>query len=68
MRVLVTGGTGSFGHTAVERFLKRPDIEKVTVFSRDEKKQHDMRHAFKMMIGLRSWWEMYATGMHSGIS
>jgi UDP-glucose 4-epimerase len=47
MRVLVTGGTGSFGHTAVERFLKRPDIEKVTVFSRDEKKQHDMRHAFK---------------------
>ncbi len=47
MRVLVTGGTGSFGHTAVERFLKRSDVEQVAVFSRDEKKQHDMRHAFR---------------------
>ena len=47
MRVLITGGTGSFGHTAVERFLKRPEVEKVTVFSRDEKKQHDMRHEFR---------------------
>lgn len=42
----MTGGTGSFGHTAVERFLRRPDVERVTVFSRDEKKQHDMRHLF----------------------
>lgn len=47
MRILVTGGTGSFGHTAVARFLKRPDVKQVVVFSRDEKKQHDMRHAFK---------------------
>lgn len=47
MRVLVTGGTGSFGYTAVERFLKRSDVEQVAVFSRDEKKQHDMRHALK---------------------
>lgn len=47
MRILVTGGTGSFGHTAVARFLKRSDVERVIVYSRDEKKQHDMRHTFK---------------------
>lgn len=47
MRILITGGTGSFGHTAVERFLKRPDVKQVIVFSRDEKKQHDMRHEFR---------------------
>lgn len=47
MRILVTGGTGSFGHTAVERFLKRSDVEQVIVYSRDEKKQHDMRHEFR---------------------
>lgn len=47
MRILVTGGTGSFGHTAVTRFLKRSDVERVIVYSRDEKKQHDMRHEFK---------------------
>lgn len=47
MHILVTGGTGSFGQTAVARFLKRSDVERVTVYSRDEKKQHDMRHAFK---------------------
>ncbi len=46
-RILVTGGTGSFGHAAVERFLSRTDVEQVIVFSRDEKKQHDMRNAFR---------------------
>lgn len=43
-RILITGGTGSFGGTAVRRLLKDDSIERVTVFSRDEKKQHDMRH------------------------
>ncbi len=44
-RVLITGGTGSFGSTAVKHLLADPTIERVVVFSRDEKKQHDMRHA-----------------------
>lgn len=43
-RVLITGGTGSFGGTAVRKLLTDPAIERVVVFSRDEKKQHDMRH------------------------
>ncbi len=47
MRILVTGGTGSFGHAAVRRFLQRSDVEQVVVYSRDEKKQHDMRHEFR---------------------
>lgn len=40
--LLVTGGTGSFGNTIVERFVNS-DIKKIIVFSRDEKKQEDMR-------------------------
>ena len=40
--VLITGGTGSFGHAAVQRFL-RTDIGEIRIFSRDEKKQEDMR-------------------------
>jgi UDP-glucose 4-epimerase len=40
--LLVTGGTGSFGRTMVEHFLKT-DIERIVVFSRDEKKQFDMQ-------------------------
>ena len=40
--VLITGGTGSFGHTIVERCL-RTAIREIVVFSRDEKKQEDMR-------------------------
>ncbi|WP_279638243.1 SDR family NAD(P)-dependent oxidoreductase [Nocardioides seonyuensis] len=42
--VLVTGGTGSFGHTMVRRLL-HAGIREVRVFSRDELKQHDMRRA-----------------------
>lgn len=42
--LLITGGTGSFGHTIVERFL-HTDIREIVVFSRDEKKQEDMRIA-----------------------
>ncbi len=44
--VLITGGTGSFGHAMLERFLDT-DIAQIRIFSRDEKKQDDMRHAFQ---------------------
>jgi len=40
--LLITGGTGSFGNSALDRFLKT-DIAEIRIFSRDEKKQHDMR-------------------------
>lgn len=41
--LLITGGTGSFGHTVLKHFL-RTDIGEIRIFSRDEKKQDDMRH------------------------
>ena len=41
--LLITGGTGSFGNAVLNRFLKT-DIKEIRVFSRDEKKQDDMRH------------------------
>lgn len=41
--LLITGGTGSFGHTVLKHFLKT-DIGEIRIFSRDEKKQDDMRH------------------------
>ncbi len=40
--ILITGGTGSFGKTLVQKFLKT-DIQQIRVFSRDEKKQEDLR-------------------------
>jgi UDP-glucose 4-epimerase len=40
--LLITGGTGSFGITVLKRFLNT-DIKEIRIFSRDEKKQHDMR-------------------------
>lgn len=40
--LLITGGTGSFGHAVMERFLDS-DIKEIRIFSRDEKKQDDMR-------------------------
>jgi UDP-glucose 4-epimerase len=48
LRVLVTGGTGSLGKTVVRRLLARESARpaRVTVFSRDEAKQHDMRLSF----------------------
>lgn len=42
MKLLITGGTGSFGHAVVDRFLKT-DIDEIRILSRDEKKQDDMR-------------------------
>jgi UDP-N-acetylglucosamine 4,6-dehydratase len=44
--LLITGGTGSFGHAVVARFLPT-DVAEIRVFSRDEKKQEDMRLALK---------------------
>ena len=40
--LLITGGTGSFGKAALSRFLKH-DISEIRIFSRDEKKQDDLR-------------------------
>ncbi|MGD6991119.1 polysaccharide biosynthesis protein [Sutcliffiella horikoshii] len=44
--LLITGGTGSFGNAVLERFLST-DIKEVRIFSRDEKKQDDMRKLYK---------------------
>ena len=44
--LLITGGTGSFGNAVLNRFLKT-DIGEIRIFSRDEKKQDDMRHEFQ---------------------
>ena len=44
--LLITGGTGSFGNAVLNRFLDT-DIGEIRVFSRDEKKQDDMRHEFQ---------------------
>ncbi len=44
--LLITGGTGSFGNAVLRRFLKT-DIGQIRIFSRDEKKQDDMRHHYR---------------------
>ena len=44
--LLITGGTGSFGNAVLNRFLET-DIKEIRIFSRDEKKQDDMRHEFQ---------------------
>lgn len=44
--LLITGGTGSFGNAVLNRFL-RTDIKEIRIFSRDEKKQDDMRHEYQ---------------------
>lgn len=44
--LLITGGTGSFGNAVTKRFLKT-DIKEIRIFSRDEKKQDDMRQIYK---------------------
>lgn len=45
--LLITGGTGSFGHTVLKHFLYS-DIGEIRIFSRDEKKQDDMRHELQV--------------------
>ena len=44
--LLITGGTGSFGNAVLKRFLDS-DVKEIRIFSRDEKKQDDMRHALQ---------------------
>lgn len=44
--LVITGGTGSFGNAVLQRFL-RTDIAEIRIFSRDEKKQDDMRHQYR---------------------
>ena len=44
--LLISGGTGSFGNAVLKRFL-RTDISEIRIFSRDEKKQDDMRHEYQ---------------------
>ena len=45
--LLITGGTGSFGNAVLSRFLKNGDFNEIRIFSRDEKKQDDMRTHLK---------------------
>lgn len=45
--LLITGGTGSFGNAVLRRFLKTEDFSEIRIFSRDEKKQDDMRGFYK---------------------
>ena len=44
--LLITGGTGSFGNAILRRFLQS-DLKEIRIFSRDEKKQDDMRRKYK---------------------
>ena len=47
--LMITGGTGSFGNVVLKRFLET-DIKEIRIFSRDEKKQDDMRHEFQTQM------------------
>ena len=46
--LLITGGTGSFGNAVLKRFIAT-DIGEIRIFSRDEKKQDDMRHELQLL-------------------
>lgn len=46
-KLLITGGTGSFGNAVLQRFLKTDNFSEIRIFSRDEKKQDDMRNELK---------------------
>ena len=53
--IMITGGTGSFGTTVVQRLLDENEVARIVVFSRDEKKQHEMRlqfHHSKLSFGI----------------
>jgi UDP-N-acetylglucosamine 4,6-dehydratase/5-epimerase len=45
-RILITGGTGTFGRALIQRLIQISEIERIIVFSRDEFKQHEMRQVF----------------------
>ena len=47
--LMITGGTGSFGNAVLNRFIQT-DIGEIRIFSRDEKKQDDMRHEFQVKM------------------
>lgn len=66
--ILITGGTGSFGNAVLQRFL-HTDIKEIRVFSRDEKKQEDMRielnnDKVKFYIGDVRTYESLCSAMH----
>jgi UDP-N-acetylglucosamine 4,6-dehydratase len=44
--IMITGGTGSFGNAVLSRLLADDEVERIVIFSRDEKKQHEMRLTF----------------------
>ena len=46
-KILITGGTGSFGSHVLKKFIKNKNIKEIRVVSRDEKKQYDLRNYFK---------------------
>ncbi|MCR9132588.1 MAG: polysaccharide biosynthesis protein [bacterium] len=46
-KLLITGGTGSFGNAVLEKFLKTDHFQEIRIFSRDEKKQDDMRKHYQ---------------------
>ena len=45
--LLITGGTGSFGNAVLNKFLNQNLFKEIRIFSRDEKKQDDMRNELK---------------------
>ena len=45
--LLITGGTGSFGNAVLSRFIDSEHFREIRIFSRDEKKQDDMRNRLK---------------------
>ena len=47
--LLISGGTGSFGNAVLDKFLKS-DIKEIRIFSRDEKKQDDMRRKYNSSL------------------
>ncbi len=51
--LLITGGTGSFGNAVLDRFMET-DISEIRIFSRDEKKQDDMRHKYQALYPEKS--------------
>ena len=46
-KLLITGGTGSFGNAVLKRYIDSTEFSEIRIFSRDEKKQDDMRHALQ---------------------
>jgi UDP-N-acetylglucosamine 4,6-dehydratase len=46
-KLLITGGTGSFGNAVLNKFLNTEEYSEIRIFSRDEKKQDDMRHLYR---------------------